>query len=1142
MQEKQSQVPDILSSWSTVTASLSTKAISESPNRLDKEALNNLLAKKRLPLDLFEKAGPKFEDDITVHVKWAFNNIYSVPYPKLIKDSTKIARYYHGIQHVTRAAIYIVVFANLYRKHGDIAALALTEEDIKFLQIAALLHDAAREGEGEDKWDHESAIFIYMHLTKMHADKSKAKLIAEAMANKDISLNKDTADTKPNKEAKPKRYFTIQDTSEGVSWQWGEAPTDKNIYQELLECVDCLDIIRARTRFKAKYLDFYNRYQTNSLAFEEMAHLITEARSWIETQGDSYSHSKEAIKAHYEHENAYEACTKAIDPQKHPIIAKLSQKLFARSVLQEMVLIDLTPYDPALGWTDSNIKAAVREGRVFARGIGAPSALSKKSLITGVPEYLAALELRKTLRRPGVATQTKKGNALTKDGNPGRSTSMISNGSRVMCDAGFLNLNPEIDGISKISEVNCFSGFGKKEYLQTEDLTREQKQKQLQELHKLLQRGGVSKYGSSHTEILNNLKGYDAIYFSRDPNRYNVISGSGTSSGTSEATHVYSPPLQALFLCKEYEKVTGGKLPVIEYSGLHNTVRIVPPEEFSDSNVKQMWVSMCANFLKAQEPEKLYSLSISDIKILSMYRKKSNKLGMQNGSADANYPAALQDEISTAIESERQRLIKEYEDSFVNDIKLGKKALFSKDTVYALKNNPQLTARLGATIQYALENIKMDNLDLQSSDHVRQADLRTDIFACENREFLLKDNSSQSGYLHNTQTLWVYTLAQHYHATQVISTVQERMKSIAQQSIAKIDAMFADINKRFEYQKLSVFPCFRSPSIDFKTISDLGVELSNLINFMTAFGLFPGNGVEQSKTEILDNFCNQYFELIAESFFDVTRTLCADIEYCLIVISRLQSINMLNQENQKRAQQLVLSAKDRVNNNRDHNVGFLYKLLQAAKAINSSLDIEKFVCEWLASRNIWFSAQTMFDLARFVEFVPLTNEDFFKLVINRIIYSEEVKQETKISIATWMKGVWELKQRHFLAEFSVVQLSILQSKANELFDKIVIAIAKMDDINANIELIDQIYSLLRYVDFLKIPDKVILELNERLEKHPLVLSELDTKDVSNCKIKLMVLLKNLPPEQKKMIEGNLQAQLLNLRGQAISTSQTMSMK
>ena len=65
--------------------------------------------------------------------------------------------------------------------------LALTEEDIFLLQLALLFHDSERQNDGEDMWDQDSALTLYRYLIDAGAPPEKAKLIAEAMANKDAA-------------------------------------------------------------------------------------------------------------------------------------------------------------------------------------------------------------------------------------------------------------------------------------------------------------------------------------------------------------------------------------------------------------------------------------------------------------------------------------------------------------------------------------------------------------------------------------------------------------------------------------------------------------------------------------------------------------------------------------------------------------------------------------------------------------------------------------------------------------------------------------------------------------------------------------------------------------------------------------------
>lgn len=153
---------------------------------LTRELINQLLEQKCLIPNIFEKQGSqKIPASLLEHNQWLFNNIYSKPYPNTIL--TDIARPIHGIQHVSRVALYTNVFANLYLKHGNIEAVSLTEENLLILQLGALFHDAAREDEGIDRWDDESAIFFYLYLTQvLDITHEKAKIFAEAVGNKDV--------------------------------------------------------------------------------------------------------------------------------------------------------------------------------------------------------------------------------------------------------------------------------------------------------------------------------------------------------------------------------------------------------------------------------------------------------------------------------------------------------------------------------------------------------------------------------------------------------------------------------------------------------------------------------------------------------------------------------------------------------------------------------------------------------------------------------------------------------------------------------------------------------------------------------------------------------------------------------------------
>src|SRR3990167_6275917 len=178
--------------------------------------LATLMAKKKLDIHSFKLCSIRLEDDIAAHATWAFNHIYNIPYPgeEAKAKERGIARLMHGIQHTRRVAMLIPVFANLYRRYNDHDALALTEEDIKLRQIAALFHDSARENEGKDFWDKESGKLLYFYLTNvLNVTHEKATLLAEAVSNKD-------------------------------------AEPPKNSYQKLIHDADCLDIIRATDEYQ----------------------------------------------------------------------------------------------------------------------------------------------------------------------------------------------------------------------------------------------------------------------------------------------------------------------------------------------------------------------------------------------------------------------------------------------------------------------------------------------------------------------------------------------------------------------------------------------------------------------------------------------------------------------------------------------------------------------------------------------------------------------------------------------------------------------------------------------------------------------------------------------------------------------------
>ena len=173
------------------------------------------------------------------------------------------------MSHICRAAIYAPVFVNLLRMLGHDDALALTNRDLKLIQIAILFHDSAREGDGKDIWDLESALLLYFYLKKLGIEEKEAIKLAQAVANKDSEESG--------------YYYVLRILKDGPSWEQIEKQL-VNIFQITIHDPDCLDIIRARDAFSAKKLFLSQLYLAN--AFDIIAQLIVEAKSLIRKHGD----------------------------------------------------------------------------------------------------------------------------------------------------------------------------------------------------------------------------------------------------------------------------------------------------------------------------------------------------------------------------------------------------------------------------------------------------------------------------------------------------------------------------------------------------------------------------------------------------------------------------------------------------------------------------------------------------------------------------------------------------------------------------------------------------------------------------------------------------------------------------------------
>ena len=435
-------------------------------------------------------------------------------------------------------------------------------------------------------------------------------------------------------------------------------------YHYLLHDGDSLDILRARANFKAKKTAFGNTLNTGhpnpdeTQAFNELAALITETRSLIDTQGDTYLFTKPEVKSYYENEHGYERHVKSMT--RFPMLSALynNGKLMSKEESEKLTLIDDTSYDPEAGLTELNVMRAMREGKLYSRSLVIPSAESRKEITyqdgTIGKETLAQLELRKLARRKNTKTSSSKANNLDKYGNPRRSISMLAYGSEPFADSGYLIIDPPLDKIVSIFEVDADTGFQKKKGVEFVKLTNKQKKEHLKNLLDNLKEGGSTRYygdfPSHHNEVICNLDEYHAVYFTNDPTARNQL-----DIGDARAVHHHAPFLKAIYEQYEYKHKFGKTLPIFEYAGIANKVRKVNKEEYTQERILAMWKEAIQDCIKrlSMSHEGLMILAQNDpelIKVNVIYGL--NELShtadfiSKLQSVDINYPTHLKDSIN----------------------------------------------------------------------------------------------------------------------------------------------------------------------------------------------------------------------------------------------------------------------------------------------------------------------------------------------------------------------------------------------------------------------------------------------------------------------------------------------------------------
>lgn len=368
---------------------------------------------------------------------------------------------------------------------------------------------------------------------------------------------------------------------------------------------------------------------------DEMATLICETRSLVETHGDGRHTYDSSIKKKYEHAEVYQAVLRSLNQDHLTLLPHyyangrlLPDDKVHRPEKQQ------ARYDEKKGFSTENLTAALNEGRIFSRAVVCPSYYRHKVSSTGsqyAPETSAGVEVRKVTRREGKATRTKKADSTKKHGNPQRSVSMLGSGIATFSPVGFLRINPPMNIIHSGQYCNVATGFGKQISLNN---------MQSYEKRHALVFDEKSPKATDHTSAM-----HKTIKEIQD-----VQKMGGRHPGFNE------------FLM-EYKNATGETLPLIEYSGSHNIVKRW--ETPSPDKIVEMWVQMCSDFMEPYyntlNQSVISSMDLDTIKMKAMYGNinvpDEHKKNFVNCSpADSNYPPELRAKINEAILKRKKEL------------------------------------------------------------------------------------------------------------------------------------------------------------------------------------------------------------------------------------------------------------------------------------------------------------------------------------------------------------------------------------------------------------------------------------------------------------------------------------------------------
>lgn len=94
----------------------------------------------------------------------------------------------HGLLHVSRVSLFCAIVSNYFKAFNPELVAEFTQQELRLVQLTALLHDAGREADGHDIWEKESADVVHNFLSS-NGFMDQANFYASLVVEKDDVRN-----------------------------------------------------------------------------------------------------------------------------------------------------------------------------------------------------------------------------------------------------------------------------------------------------------------------------------------------------------------------------------------------------------------------------------------------------------------------------------------------------------------------------------------------------------------------------------------------------------------------------------------------------------------------------------------------------------------------------------------------------------------------------------------------------------------------------------------------------------------------------------------------------------------------------------------------------------------------------------------